>query len=167
MAAIARSRDAAAPSAEAPGDDILPPSRSVGYLVRQTHRAFTRALQARIAPHGVSIGMWFFLRALWQEDGISQRALSQRVGMMEPTTASALTNMERKGLVRRIRNRTDRRIVNVFLTERGQGLRRELLPLAAEVNEAALRGVSVSEVAQLRALLAKIQARLDVDTATA
>ncbi len=139
----------------------------MGYLVRQTHRAFTRALQARIAPHGVSIGMWFFLRALWQEDGISQRALSQRVGMMEPTTASALTNMERKGLVRRIRNRTDRRIVNVFLTERGQGLRRELLPLAAEVNEAALRGVSVSEVAQLRALLAKIQARLDVDTATA
>jgi len=167
MAAIARSRDAAAPSAEAPEDDILPPSRSVGFLVRRTHRAFTRALQARIAPHGVSIGMWFFLRALWQEDGISQRALSQRVGMMEPTTASALTNMECKGLVRRIRNRTDRRIVNVFLTERGQGLRRELLPLAAEVNEAALRGVSVSEVAQLRALLAKIQARLDVDTATA
>src|SRR5262249_41688439 len=119
MAAIARKPDAAAPSAEAPEDDILPPSRSVGYLVRQTHRALTRALQARIAPHGVSIGMWFFLRALWQEDGISQRELSQRVGMMEPTTASALNNMERKGFVRRVRNRTDRRIVNVFLTERG------------------------------------------------
>ena len=163
MAAIARRRDTAAPSAATPEDDILPPSRSVGYLVRQTHRAFTRALQARIAPHGVSIGMWFFLRALWQEDGVSQRELSQRVGMMEPTTASALTNMERKGLVRRIRNRTDRRVVNVFLTERGRVLRRELLPLAAEVNEAALRGVSVNEVAQLRALLAKLRTRLDAD----
>ena len=167
MAAIARRRETAAPSAATPEDDILPPSRSVGYLVRQTHRAFTRALQARIAPHGVSIGMWFFLRALWQEDGISQRELSQRVGMMEPTTASALTNMERKGLVRRIRNRTDRRIVNVFLTERGRALRRELLPLAAEVNEAALRGVSVNEVAQLRALLAKLRTRLDADIADA
>ena len=167
MAAIARRRDTAAPSAATPEDDILPPSRSVGYLVRQTHRAFTRALQARIAPHGVSIGMWFFLRALWQEDGVSQRELSQRVGMMEPTTASALTNMERKGLVRRIRNRTDRRVVNVFLTERGRVLRRELLPLAAEVNEAALRGVSVNEVAQLRALLAKLRTRLDADIADA
>lgn len=165
MVAIARRRDAAAPSAATPEDDILPPSRSVGYLVRQTHRAFTRALQARIAPRGVSIGMWFFLRALWQEDGISQRELSHRVGMMEPTTASALTNMERKGLVRRVRNRSDRRIVNVFLTERGRALRRELLPLAAEVNEAALRGVSVNEVAQLRALLAKVRTRLDADTA--
>jgi MarR family transcriptional regulator, organic hydroperoxide resistance regulator len=167
MAAIARRREAAAPSAEVLEDDILPPSRSVGYLVRQTHRAFTRALQARIAPHGVSIGMWFFLRALWQEDGISQRELSQRVGMMEPTTASALNNMERKGFVRRVRNRSDRRIVNVFLTERGRALRRELLPLAAEVNEAALRGLAVGEVAQLRALLGKIQARLDADMAGA
>ncbi len=167
MAAIARKREAAAPSAETPEDDILPPGRSVGYLVRQTHRALTRALQARIAPHGVSIGMWFFLRALWQEDGISQRELSHRVGMMEPTTATALTSMERKGYVRRIRNRTDRRIVNVFLTERGRALRRELLPLAAEVNEVALRGITINEAAQLRALLSKIQARLDADTGDA
>ncbi|HLJ19036.1 MAG TPA: MarR family transcriptional regulator, partial [Stellaceae bacterium] len=90
-----------------------------------------------------------------------------RVGMMEPTTASALTNMERKGLVRRLRNKSDRRIVNVFLTERGRALRRGLLPLAAEVNEAALRGVSVNEVAQLRALLTKLRTRLDADTADA
>jgi len=163
MAEIARRRDAAAPPAEAPEDDILPPSRSVGFLVRRTHRAFTRALQARIAPHGVSIGMWFFLRALWQEDGISQRELSQRVGMMEPTTASALANMERKGFVRRVRNRGDRRIVNVFLTERGRALRRELLPLAAAVNREALRGIAANEVAHLRALLGKVQLRLDAD----
>jgi DNA-binding MarR family transcriptional regulator len=162
MAAIARRRDAA-PSAEPPEDDILPPSRSVGYLIRQTHRAFTRALQARIAPQGVSIGMWYFLRALWQEDGIRQRELSQRVGMMEPTTASALNNMERKGFVRRLRNRTDRRIVNVFLTERGRALRRELLPLALAVNEAALRNVSSDELARLRVLLAKLRAGLDAD----
>ena len=162
MAAIARTRDVA-PSAAPPEDDLLPPSRSVGYLVRQTHRAFTRALQARIAPHGVSIGMWYFLRVLWQEDGISQRELSHRVGMMEPTTASALNNMERKGFVRRVRNRSDRRIVNVFLTERGRALRRELLPLAAAVNEAALRRVSPDELARLRALLAKLRAGLGAD----
>jgi DNA-binding MarR family transcriptional regulator len=163
MAAIARRREATAPSAAMPEEDLLPPSRSVGYLVRQTHRAFTRALQARIAPHGVSIGMWYFLRVLWREDGISQRELSQRVGMMEPTTASALNNMERKGFVRRLRNRTDRRIVNVFLTERGRALRRELLPLAAAVNEVALRGVSADDVGKLRAVLAKLQAALDAD----
>jgi DNA-binding MarR family transcriptional regulator len=163
MAVIAGKREASAPGSETPEDEMLPPSRSVGYLVRQTHRAFTRALQARIAPHGVSIGMWYFLRVLWQEDGISQRELSQRVGMMEPTTASALNNMERKGFVRRVRNRADRRVVNVFLAERGRALRQELLPLAVAVNEAALRGVSTGELGTFRAVLAKLQAGLDGD----
>jgi len=163
MAAIARKRETTAPSAQSPEDDILPTSRSIGYLVRQTHRAFTRALQARIASSGVSIGMWYFLRVLWQEDGLSQRELSQRVGMMEPTTASALDNMERKGFVRRLRNRTDRRVVNVFLTERGRALRRELLPLAAAVNERAVRGVSADDIGRLRAILARLRAALDAD----
>ncbi|HTZ77586.1 MAG TPA: MarR family winged helix-turn-helix transcriptional regulator [Stellaceae bacterium] len=152
----------AEPAAET-AEDLLPPASSVGYLVRQTHRAFMRSLQARIAPHGVSIGMWYFLRALWEEDGISQRELSQRVGMMEPTTASALTAMERKGFVRRVRNRADRRIVNVFLTERGRALRERLLPLAAEVNRVALRDVTGEELTRLRLILTKLGAGLDAD----
>lgn len=148
---------------EIESDTLLPPGRSVGYLVRQTHRAFTRSLQARIAPEGVTIGMWYFLRVLWQEDGISQRELSQRVGMMEPTTASALNNMERRGLVRRLRNRADRRVVNVFLTERGRALEKRLLPLAAEVNRVALRALSSQELRSLYALLTKLRASLDDD----
>ena len=151
-----------APAAEA-AEELLPPATSVGYLVRQTHRAFMRSLQARIAPHGVSVGMWYFLRVLWEEDGLSQRELSQRVGMMEPTTASALNTMERKGFVRRLRNRADRRIVNVFLTERGRGLRGQLLPLAAEVNRVALRDVTGEDLARLRAILRKLGVGLEAD----
>ena len=165
MTAIADQTDASDARERVSPDDVLPPSRSVGYLVRQTHRAFTRALQVRIAPHGVSIGMWYFLRVLWQEDGLSQRELSQRVGMMEPTTATALTNMERKGFVRRARNRSDRRIVNVFLTERGRALQDRLLPLAADVNQIALRTVSDEEVESFRAVLTKLRAALDRDPA--
>jgi MarR family transcriptional regulator, organic hydroperoxide resistance regulator len=165
MTAIAEQTDAGETRERVSRDELLPPSGSVGYQVRQTHRAFTRALQARIAPHGVSIGMWYFLRVLWQEDGISQRELSQRVGMMEPTTATALTNMERKGIVRRVRNGTDRRIVNVFLTDRGRSLRDRLLPLAAEVNRVALRAVSREELESFRAVLAKLRAGLERDPA--
>ena len=79
-----------------------PPESSVGYLLRDTHRAFSRILQASIAPWGVTMGMWYFLRALWDEDGLTQRELSRRVGMMEPTTVSALNHMERRGLIERI-----------------------------------------------------------------
>ena len=141
----------------------LPSGTSVGYLVRETHRAFSRSLQARIGPAGVNIGMWFFLRALWEEDGISQRALSQRVRMMEPTTLAALREMERRGIVARVRSRADRRVVNVFLTDYGRGLRDALLPRAAAVNALARRGVTAAEIDALRAILEKIRANLDAD----
>src|ERR1044072_9464002 len=79
----------------------FPPDESSGYLVRDAHRAFQRLLERRIAPHGVTRGQWYFLRVLWNEDGLTQRELSARVGMMEPTTVIALRGMEKSGLIRR------------------------------------------------------------------
>src|ERR1041384_346587 len=91
----------------------FPPSESSGYLVRDAHRAFQRLLERRIAAYGVTRGQWYFLRVLWNEDGLSQRELSARVGMMEPTTVIALRSMERTGLIRRIRSKDDRRKTHV------------------------------------------------------
>lgn len=122
-------------------------------LLRDVHRSFTRSLQARIASHGVTMGQWLFLRALWQEDGITQRELSQRVGMMEPTTVTALNGMERRELVQRVRNPHDRRKVNIYLTPKGRSLREVLLPCALEINQLALRGIADDELTRTMDLL--------------
>ena len=73
------------------------PQESAGYLVRDAHRAFQRLIEKRIAPFGVTRGQWYFLRVLWTKDGVSQRELSESVGMMEPTTVIALQSMEKAG----------------------------------------------------------------------
>src|SRR5271155_3780125 len=80
----------------------FPPRLSSGYLVRDAHRAFQRLLKRRIASYGVTRGQWVFLRAFWIIDGLSQRELSARVGMMEPTTVIALRSMECAGLIQRV-----------------------------------------------------------------
>ena len=105
----------------------LPPQTSSGYLVRDAHRAFQRLLERRIAAYGVSRGQWYFLRVLWITDGLSQRELSARVGMMEPTTVIALRSMERAGLIRRVRGDDDRRKMRVYLSAKAKRLRNELL----------------------------------------
>lgn len=144
----------AAADAAAQGKDVeFHSETSVGYLLRDTYRAFTKLLQARIATQGVTIGQWYFLRVLWDEDGLTQRELSQRVGMMEPTTVTALNGMEKRGYVRRVRNTDDKRKVNIFLTERGRALRNILLPHAIDVNIRAVAGVSVEDVETLRRTL--------------
>lgn len=132
------------------------PSNSLGYLSRIAFRSFARALETRTAPHGVTSGQWRFLRVLWIEDGLTQRELSRRVGMREPTTVTALKSLERSGFVRRVPSTEDRRKVHVFLTPLAQSLEETLLPCVQQVNELAIRGMTPDEVLQLRRLLALV-----------
>lgn len=141
-------------------DVDLPFAESVGYQIRATHRALQRFLQSKIEPHGVTVGMWYFLRALWNEDGLNQRELSHRVGTMEPTTMSAILNMEKKGLVRRVQNKKDRRKWHVHLTPKGRALKAELIPLAREVVDTAVQSLSRKQVQQLLEGLAEVQKNL-------
>ncbi|MCH7542958.1 MAG: MarR family transcriptional regulator [Proteobacteria bacterium] len=140
------------------------PEHSTGYLLRDTFRAFSKVLSARISAHGVTIGQWYFLRVLWEEDGLTQRELSQRVGMMEPTTVTALNGMEKRDYVRRVRSTEDRRKVNVFLTRKGRSLRNKLLPFAIEVNRLATEGVSEDDLENLRATLRHMRDRLQAES---
>jgi len=138
----------------------LPLEKSVGYQVRMTHRALQRYLQAQIGPHGVTLGMWYFLRILWREDGLTQRELSDRIGTREPTTLIAIAAMQRLGLVARGRDRSDRRKRIVSLTAAGRRLEAKLLPVAAEVVNTAVAGLSKRDIGRLLGFLATIQHNL-------
>ncbi len=144
-----------------PGGVWLDPAASPGYIVRETHLAFAKALRARLQPYRMTPGQYFFLRALWIEEGLSQRELSRRVGTTEPTTASALRLLEKKGLVRRVRNADDRRTVNIFLTPAGSGLKEELLAHAIEINAAAMAGLPQAEIDRALELLRQMHENLD------
>jgi DNA-binding MarR family transcriptional regulator len=117
-----------------------------------------RALQARLAAHGVSFGHWTFLRILWERDGLTQRELSDQAGVMEPTTGAAIRAMEKLGYVARRRNPRNRKNVYVHLTRKGRALKAKLVPLAVDVNEIGLAGVSAQDrAATQRTLLAIVQ----------
>lgn len=138
----------------------LPFESSVGYQLRMANRATQRYLQSKIEPYGVTPGMWYFLRALWQEDGLTQRELSRRIGTMEPTTLTALIAMERAGLITRERDDTDRRKLNVLLTTKGHALKEVMMPFAIEVVERATAGLSVEDKARFLRYLATVQSNL-------
>jgi DNA-binding MarR family transcriptional regulator len=142
-------------------DADLPHGESEGYLVRDAHRAFQRLLEKRIAPYAVTRGQWYFLRVLWTEDGLSQRELSTRVGMMEPTTVIALRSMEKAGLVRRVRSKDDRRKTHVWLTAKAKRMRARLLNIARGINDDADAGIDLKDIAVFRRVIAQMTANLD------
>ncbi|MGH6671547.1 MAG: MarR family winged helix-turn-helix transcriptional regulator [Xanthobacteraceae bacterium] len=139
----------------------FPPQFSSGHLVRDAHRAFQRLLERRIAAYGVTRGQWYFLRVLWTHDGLSQRELSARVGMMEPTTVIALRSMEKAGLISRVRSDEDRRRVRVLLTAKAKRLRNELLGVARGITDIAETGIAAHDLAGFRQVVARMTANLD------
>ena len=139
---------------------ILRPEESAGYLVRDTHLLFAKALRNRLQNHQITPGQWYFLRTLWDEEGLSQRELSRRVGTTEPTTVSALRLLARNGMIERVRNPKDRRTINIYLTDKARNMKADLMPVAFEVNDVATRGLTDFEFAQLRGLLQKVRENL-------
>lgn len=138
----------------------LPLEKSLGFQVRDLNRLMQRALAERIAPAGVTSGAWYFLRVLWEEDGITARELAQRLGMQEPTAVIALRGMEQAGWITRTRSEADRRKVHVHLTPAGRALRERLLPEARAVIAEATRGLTAAERATLLALLRRARGNL-------
>ena len=132
------------------------PEDRLGHLVKDATRALVRALQMRLAEHGVSFGHWTFLRILWERDGLTQRELSGQAGVMEPTTFSALTAMEKIGYVRRRRVAENRKNIYVFLTAKGRALKEKLVPLAEDVNRVAVAGLADEDISRTREVLLAI-----------
>ncbi|HDZ80612.1 MAG TPA: MarR family transcriptional regulator [Roseobacter sp.] len=132
-------------------------------LVRLAARAFNRSLQMRLNTEGVTFGQWIFLRILWSHDGLSQRELSDKAHLTEPTAHSALRRMEELGFIVRRNVGSNKRRQHAFLTEKGWDLRDRLEPMAVETNESAIAGLKDDEVTILRRALSKMIRNLEHD----
>lgn len=143
----------------------IDPNERLARLVRSLARGFSRSLQIRLAEHQVTFGQWTYLRTLWQEDGITQRELAYRMGVMEPTAHAALSKMQEAGYIERLHKVGDRKKVFIYLTSHGAELRSKLEPLALEVNQIATADLDEETVEVVRAALLKMATNLTEDEA--
>ena len=142
--------------------DAVPDDR-FAHLVKDATRSFQRSLQIRLFDHNVPFGHWSFLRVLWEQDGITQKQLSDEVGVMEPTTFAAVKAMEARGWVNRRQLAENRKNMYVFLTRTGRSLKAKLVPLAEQVNCLGVMGLSSEDVATARRVLLAIIEQLAQD----
>jgi len=134
--------------------DQLPPlDDSLDFLIRDTRRLLLKRIETRLAEHGIPLGAWFPLRILYEEDGITQRQLSRKLGYLDAAAGAIVEVMEKLKLVRRVRNAEDRRKINVFLTPLGRRMGKRTIGQMHEVNEQIALGFSKREAETLRALL--------------
>lgn len=143
------------------------PDDRLAHLIKDATRALVRGLQMRLADHNVSFGHWAFLRILWEQDGLTQRELSEQAGVMEPTTFTAMKALESLGYVERRHLPGNKKNIHVFLTREGRALKKKLVPLAEEVNAIGTRGLTADEIRTTRKVLLAIISNMADDEASA
>tara|TARA_B110000444_G_C18582919_1_gene474793 strand:+ start:202 stop:678 length:477 start_codon:yes stop_codon:yes gene_type:complete len=128
----------------------------IAHVIKDATHILVRSLQKKLNDYDIPFSHWAILRILWHQDGMSQRELSTKAGVMEPTTANIVRQMEVKGHITRRYLGSNKRKKHVFLTTQGKHLEHQLVPLAEDVNKIARRGISKKELKLLRSTLTKM-----------
>src|SRR5215470_15434847 len=129
-------------------------------VLTSVSRAVKAHLESRLQAHGVHAGQQFILESLWREDGQTPGELAQRIGVETPTVTRAAQRMEAAGLVRRVPDTEDARLVRVYLTERGREVQEFLPTLLRAATDDVLAGLTQEERAELVRLLKRVQQNL-------
>ncbi len=138
----------------------IPSSSGVGYVLRHTHKAMSRRFAAELAKIGIPFKHYYYLRALFETNGISQAELSERVGVDPSTVVTVIDTLERAKIVERRKDATDRRKALIYLTPKGRALRQ---PIRAAIDSAqadAIRGISASDLKTFRSVAARVRHNL-------
>ena len=81
---------------------------------------------------GISIPEWRVLAHLAHSGDVSVRAIEAKVVMEKSKVSRAATRLEASGYIRKTVGTRDRRLVSMSLTDKGNALMSDLLPLAVD-----------------------------------
>ena len=119
-------------------------------------RAVLARVEPRLAAAGLTTTQFGVLEAILHKGPLSQRDLSQKVLTSPGNMTDLIDKLETRGLVRRIRQKTDRRAVRVELTGEGRMLIEPLFAAHAGDIDEAMAGLDGTELRQLGTLLRKL-----------
>jgi MarR family transcriptional regulator, lower aerobic nicotinate degradation pathway regulator len=130
---------------------------SVGFLLAKAHQGLYANFRDLLAPHGITPHQFALLAFLWQEDGRSQTALSEKTEIDRTTLSGLVDRLQKLGLVRRLPDPADRRACRVCLTPAGRALEAKLAPLANDLRRTVVAALAPGEYEELCRLLIKLR----------
>lgn len=110
---------------------------------------------------GITRREWRLLSYLAANPGLTPSELARLAGLDKAQSSRGVTSLVDKRLVVRIHNISDRRRAHLELTDRGQQVYEELLPMVRGINRDLLAGLSEVELDTLDTLLQRLQARAE------
>lgn len=99
--------------------------------LRNVDQVFRRSVR----PLNMTVIEWYILRALYEEDGQHASDLARAVGRAATSFTPNLDKLQTKGLIERRADPGDRRAVRIYLTDKANKMRGDVLATAGEIDK--------------------------------
>ena len=136
---------------------------SLGDLTGYANLALTRRLLRNFKSHGLTITAEQFtvLNELWQNEGRTQLNLAQSTARDKPSMTRLINNLEKEGYLKREPHPSDGRANLIYLTPKGQELKKPALQVAVKTLFEGLNGISQQDIEMTKGVLKKLIDNLD------
>jgi DNA-binding MarR family transcriptional regulator len=130
---------------------------SVGFMMRRITTLVSQAVTSDMwEPGAPTFPQWAPLYKLHLGHATTVAELARECQLDTGAMTRLLDRLEAKGLCRRVRSVSDRRVVNIELTDEGRAAARQVPHVLCRVQNEALAGFSREEWVQLKSYLRRI-----------
>lgn len=117
---------------------------TVDFHLRSSLFSMMRMYNLLAAQNGITQGVGYVLLII-EKEGTPATKVAPLMGMSSSSLSRLLKNMEDSGLIFKESNSIDKRVVKVFLTEKGVELRRKVKAVVLGFNEKICKKISKEE----------------------
>lgn len=130
--------------------------KNSGILIKKAARLFEQVANRDLDVWGVTYAQTIFLVRLWEKDGQSQIELTKSAGLKQPTVVRTLDRMERDKLVKRVRNKDDRRVFNFFLTDKAKKVCQQIEVEAKNMQKISMHNIPEKKIKEFNQIVLEI-----------
>ena len=158
-AIVPSSLDSCARAKELTPDDLKvhPVLRNYfGYCFYKAAMRYKAMMDEAIVARGINTSQMGMLRILKDMGAMSQNDLGSGMGIDKASMAKWIEQLDRRRLVDRTENPTDRRVKTVSITAKGEDLIEELVNIRKKVEDEFMTPLTPEERAMIRSVIPKL-----------
>ena len=144
-----------------PASDEFSLGRYLFYLIAHVDSQYGIEMEKVLQTIKIERTQWQILLCLREDNPSSISELSSRSGKKLSTVSRVIERMSKEGLVKCAPRKSDQRVTEVFLLEKGEESLKKVIHVASKQYERAIEGFSEEEVEQLRHSLKKVLQNLN------
>ena len=133
---------------------------NIGFLLHDVTRLMKRLFDKRMSTLDLTRSQWWVLNFLYFNEGINQSDFAVLLDIEKAPLSRLLYRMEKKGWIERLNDKNDKRIKNLFLSNKIKPLIIDMRDMANLTRQQALSGLSEKEQIIFRENLKKIKQTL-------